>query len=432
MGIFSSLFGRRGNNGANENQQAVLVYLDGQHLPKDVYETCDTSTIEDQLIEVIESQSLGDFDGNEFGPTETILFMYGPDAERLFAGIEPTLRAYPLCQNARVVIRKGGEGAQEREVRLPRFQQVQDLHRADMEVVSDNHGDTVEDLFDAGMKTAVRLLEENGAFFPFAVTLTMSQGIALTEAHDGNEAFSLAERINSLRARLAQQASSEDLRATAIVSEVILTHPSKREKRNAVSVEMECIGMDPGITLIAYCIQDGKFTNEGHMLRAGQNFIFKKELPTFVRDGEIHLPRWIQVPFGLFFAAVTLLCGVGAASLTIMPPEENPGVSIGFGIVGLLACVWVLGLCGRLITGKKNHGGIFAPKALRGISWIVLLMPAAGIFTGYWSTHPVRSLFQAVAYLIMFFGLRAMATSREGDMITVSLRDCNKEGREAV
>ena len=52
------------------------------------------------------------------GPTETTLFMYGPDAERLFAGVEATLRAYPLCRGARVVIRRGGPGAATREVRL--------------------------------------------------------------------------------------------------------------------------------------------------------------------------------------------------------------------------------------------------------------------------------------------------------------------------
>lgn len=63
-------------------------------------------------------EGLGIFDGNGVGPGEATLFMYGPDAERLFAGIEKTLRAYPLCQNARVVIRKGGPGAEEREIRL--------------------------------------------------------------------------------------------------------------------------------------------------------------------------------------------------------------------------------------------------------------------------------------------------------------------------
>jgi hypothetical protein len=77
-------------------------------------------TLAEQLGDILEQQRLGEYDGDERGPTETVLFMYGPDAERLFNGIEPVLRAYPLCQNARVVIRRGGPGAGERELRLPK------------------------------------------------------------------------------------------------------------------------------------------------------------------------------------------------------------------------------------------------------------------------------------------------------------------------
>ena len=96
----------------------MLVYLDSTGLPAEVYRDCDLATIEDRLTEVIQRGGLGEFDGNEVGPTEAILFMYGPDAERLFAGIEQTLRDYPLCKRARVVIRRGKPGAERREVRL--------------------------------------------------------------------------------------------------------------------------------------------------------------------------------------------------------------------------------------------------------------------------------------------------------------------------
>jgi hypothetical protein len=116
MSLFSKFFTRK--EPPRPTEQAVLVYLNGTDLPDNVYAECDTATLEDRLIEVIERDSLGEFDGNEVGPTETKIFMYGPDAERLFGGIESTLRGYALCQRARVVIRKGGPGAEEREVRL--------------------------------------------------------------------------------------------------------------------------------------------------------------------------------------------------------------------------------------------------------------------------------------------------------------------------
>lgn len=126
MGILQPLFGARPSSERPapdaapraKDLQSVLVHLDGTGLPDHVYEECDLATIEDRLIEVIERNGLGELDGNEAGPTETTLFMVGPDAEQLFAAIEPVLRAYPLCRGARVEIRRGDAGAPTREVRL--------------------------------------------------------------------------------------------------------------------------------------------------------------------------------------------------------------------------------------------------------------------------------------------------------------------------
>lgn len=118
MSLFRRLFAKKPEEEPGESQQAVLVHLDGTGLPDQIYQEYDLATIEDRLNEVIEQAGLGEFDGNEIGPGETTLFMYGPDAERLFAAIEQTLRGYPLCQGARVEIRRGGPGAQQREVRL--------------------------------------------------------------------------------------------------------------------------------------------------------------------------------------------------------------------------------------------------------------------------------------------------------------------------
>jgi len=88
------------------DREYVLVHLDGTSLPDNVYEECAVMTLSDQLGEAIEQRGFGEYDGDEHGPTETTVFMYGPDAERLYSGIEPVLRAYPLCQNARVIIRR--------------------------------------------------------------------------------------------------------------------------------------------------------------------------------------------------------------------------------------------------------------------------------------------------------------------------------------
>jgi len=116
MSILGSIFGQK--SATPRSEQAVIVHVDSTGLPEDVYEHYDLATIEDRLIKVIKEDQLGEFDGNEVGRDEATLYMYGPDAERLFAGIESTLREYPLCQGARVEIRRGAPGAPLREVRL--------------------------------------------------------------------------------------------------------------------------------------------------------------------------------------------------------------------------------------------------------------------------------------------------------------------------
>lgn len=100
-------------------EQAVLIHLDGVGLSQEIYENNDLATLEDQLIEALKKNDVGEVDGNEIGEGEAIIFTYGPDAEKIFSEIEAVLRSYPLCQNSRIVIRFGAPGAPQREVRIP-------------------------------------------------------------------------------------------------------------------------------------------------------------------------------------------------------------------------------------------------------------------------------------------------------------------------
>lgn len=58
------------------------------------------------LREALEGAGAGEVDGNEFGGGEVTLFAYGPDADALFAVMEPAVRGLPL-RPARVVLRYG-------------------------------------------------------------------------------------------------------------------------------------------------------------------------------------------------------------------------------------------------------------------------------------------------------------------------------------
>src|SRR5688500_11266942 len=90
---------------------AGLIRPDGTGRPGAAYAPRDRAPLGGQLRAAIARGDLGAYAGAETGPGETTVYLYGPDAERLFAGIDATLRANPLCRNAQVTIRRGPPGA---------------------------------------------------------------------------------------------------------------------------------------------------------------------------------------------------------------------------------------------------------------------------------------------------------------------------------
>ena len=100
-------------------EEAVVIILDDVGWKNDRGLNCNTSRLEDMLMERLESDGTGVLDGCESGPAGTTIFLYGADCEKLFATVEPVLRNYALCRNGRVMIRRGGPGSEQRELRLP-------------------------------------------------------------------------------------------------------------------------------------------------------------------------------------------------------------------------------------------------------------------------------------------------------------------------
>jgi len=128
---------------------------------------------------------------------------------------------------------------------------------------------------------------------------------------------------------------------------------------------------------------------------------------------EIELPRWVQVPIGIVLSLFTLLCGFASAYLFFVPNKKAPVLVSVVGASLLLGCLWVLAKCCRLITGRKKRGGLMSPRALRVVSFFLLVFPVAGLFTGYYRERGVIAIFQGVMYFFGFFGLRALARKRE-------------------
>jgi hypothetical protein len=63
--------------------------------------------LETELEELIERAQVGEMDGNEIGEGECTLFMYGPDADKLFAAIEKRVRASRMAKGGTIVKRYG-------------------------------------------------------------------------------------------------------------------------------------------------------------------------------------------------------------------------------------------------------------------------------------------------------------------------------------
>ncbi|WP_246811386.1 hypothetical protein [Mesorhizobium sp. AA22] len=92
-------------------EQAVIVYLllnDGQFGTSK--ERASIFALEDRLEQVVGNASVGEFDGDEFGDGKCILYMYGPDAERLFFVIEPVLKSSPAAVGGYAIKRFGKAG----------------------------------------------------------------------------------------------------------------------------------------------------------------------------------------------------------------------------------------------------------------------------------------------------------------------------------
>jgi hypothetical protein len=72
---------------AESTEHAVIV-----HISSSTDTDIGLDMIEDPLIDAIEATDVGEFDGNEIGSDEAVLFMYGPDADELWTVVEPVLR----------------------------------------------------------------------------------------------------------------------------------------------------------------------------------------------------------------------------------------------------------------------------------------------------------------------------------------------------
>lgn len=95
-------------------EQAVLIHVGVPDKPDEF----GLDLIEDPVIEALEATDVGEYDGNEIGPDTAVIYLYGPDADRLLDAVRPALQDSPLPDGSYAVKRYGPPGADEERVEL--------------------------------------------------------------------------------------------------------------------------------------------------------------------------------------------------------------------------------------------------------------------------------------------------------------------------
>lgn len=80
--------------------EGLALYLDGQNLPDEVYDSCDPHEVFEQVSGAI--AGIGDVCSFWQGEAETALYLYGASYEAMDAAIAGFVGSYPLCRGARV------------------------------------------------------------------------------------------------------------------------------------------------------------------------------------------------------------------------------------------------------------------------------------------------------------------------------------------
>jgi hypothetical protein len=99
-------------------QEGLALYLDGTSLPDEVYEGTDINAFMERLAAAVDVVG-GELRGVWSGPGETAFYHYGPSADAMAVALQPVFDEFPICQNARLMIRQGLDG-DARAVRVTR------------------------------------------------------------------------------------------------------------------------------------------------------------------------------------------------------------------------------------------------------------------------------------------------------------------------
>lgn len=103
MNVFKRLLGLEEEKQKRPEQAVIVQFTYGKTDMQLIFD------LESRLEEAIVKAGVGEFDGNDMAQdgSEGFLYMYGPDADKLFEVIEPILEDSDFLQGASAKIRYG-------------------------------------------------------------------------------------------------------------------------------------------------------------------------------------------------------------------------------------------------------------------------------------------------------------------------------------
>jgi len=102
-----------------EEQDLLVVLKLSNRLMGVATERMEIEAFADQLEAAILEAGVGEYDGDELGGGECILFFCGPDIDRLLDVLRPLLKHSPLCRGAHLVRMVVDANGQPRQQRMP-------------------------------------------------------------------------------------------------------------------------------------------------------------------------------------------------------------------------------------------------------------------------------------------------------------------------
>ena len=108
---------RRASIRAGGSEQALLLYL---RLPESQAgdETPTIVALEEAIESALRARRAGEFEGHDLRDGVWTLYLYGPDAERIFESVAEVVRGTRLDPSSHAILRFGGRGAREERIAL--------------------------------------------------------------------------------------------------------------------------------------------------------------------------------------------------------------------------------------------------------------------------------------------------------------------------